>query len=113
MGLILEAGLAAAFALSNTPWEQKDTQFQYLLIEKSVYENFYFSAMNSSRTNLTKGDQWNPKTTLWRMAGGYKLKVDNQIFTMELGHQSEHEVNHLDALSESYNFASIKYRVEY
>lgn len=113
MSLILELGVVAAFNLANTPYEKKDTQLPYLYVEKSITDNTYFSILNSSRTNATKLDRANPKTALWTVSGGYKFKVDNQVFNFELGHQSEHNVDSKDEFTESYNFVKLSYRVEY
>ncbi len=114
MSLILEVGLLAAFSLGNTPWQPKhDFQIPYLLIEKSVYESFYFKSVNSSRTEWSTITAANPKTMLWTVETGYKAKVENGLLTIAMGHTSEHEVNAIDSKTESYNYVSIKYRMEY
>lgn len=116
MSLVVEVGMMVAFGLSNTPYAPKDTQFPYLYVEKSISDtNFYVSSYNTSRTNAERANKMNPSTALWKTAGGYRYTVDNETFTIEVGHQSEHMVGALDKGSptESYDFATIKYRVEY
>lgn len=113
MGLILELGILAAFNLGNSPYEKKEFQQPYVLIEKSLSENYYFKVYNSSRTQRESPTNWNPQTGLWQVGAGYNFKVDNQIFKFEAGHISEHEVGSFDKNTESYDYAKISYRIEY
>lgn len=107
--MILEVGIIAAFGLSNTPYlDKKDYQLPYLYVEKTIVDNVYLSSYNASRTNRT-GDKMNPQTMVWRVASGYKF--DNGM-TLEVGHESGHEVSNKDSLTESYNYVSVKYREE-
>lgn len=108
MSLIVEAGIVAAFSLSSVQWQERDTQYPYLYVEKTVTENTFLSVLNSSRTNADKIDRFNPKTALWTVSGGFRFDE----FTVEVGHQSEHEVNAFDKRTESYNFLKLKYRIE-
>jgi hypothetical protein len=107
--LILEVGILAAFGITNSPWPKNDFQTPYLYMEKSVYEEFYVSALNSARTNAKKIDCMNPKTALWQVEGGWK----RDGFTVAIGHSSEHEVGSADKLTESNNFIKVSYRMEY
>lgn len=112
--LILEIGMLMAFSLGNTPWEPKrDFQKPYLMIEKSIYEDFYFKSLNSSRTEWARVDAANPKTMLWTVEFGYKTEIDNGIFKLGIGHTSEHEVNNVNKHTESYHYLNMSYRLEY
>ena len=111
--LIIEFGIMAAFSISNTPWNKKDFQTPYLLVEKSAYEDFYFRSFNSSRTQAVRLNQMNPQTALWDVSFGYKAEIDGGILDISIGHQSEHEVGKLDKLTESFDYAKISYRLEY
>ena len=113
MSLILEVGLLAAFSLGNTPYEKKDFQVPYLLVEKSVYESFYFKSVNSSRTMFQALDTANPQTMLWTIETGYKAQIDNGLLRISIGHTSEHEVAKTDKFTESYNYINVSYRLEY
>ncbi len=83
------------------------------MVEKSIYEDFYFRSYNSSRTMAKRINQGNPKTALWEVSFGYKAEVDNGLLDISIGHQSEHEVGSKDRLTESYDYAKISYRLEY
>lgn len=104
----------AAFGIGNTPYDTKqDFQKPYLLIEKSVYESFYFKSLNSSRTMFQKIDSANPQTMLWNIEFGHYATIDNGKLKVAIGHTSEHEVAKVDKLTESYNYVTISYRLEY
>lgn len=112
--LILELGLTAMFSIGNTHWPDKnDHQTPYLLIEKSVYESFYFKSLNSSRTKAQKIDCANPQTMLWTVEFGHKSELDGGLLKVAIGHTSEHEVSTQDKYTESYNYIAISYRMEY
>jgi len=113
MNLIIEFGIMAAFSLSNTPYEQKDFQQPYLMVEKSIYEDFYFKSVNSSRTQAISLNKMNPKTAQWEVDFGYKTQIDGGCLDVSFGHVSEHEVNGLDKLTESHDQVKISYRLEY
>lgn len=111
--MILEIGIIYSFGLSNTPFNKNDFQKPYLLIEKYIADNFYFKSYNTSRTQAVKLNTMNPKTALWDIAIGYKYEYENNIFRVELGHQSEHEIGAADKLTESFDYIKASYRVEY
>lgn len=113
MNLILEVGILYAFSLGNTPFNKKDFQTPYLLIEKYITDDIYFKSYNTSRTQAVKLNTMNPKTALWDIAIGYKYEYENNIFKIEIGHQSEHEVGSADKLTESFDYIKASYRVEY
>lgn len=113
MNLIIELGIMAAFNLGNTPFEKKDFQVPYLMIEKYIYDDFYFKSLNQSRTNAVKINMMNPKTMLWDVELGYKHKIENGLITFGVGHQSEHEVANKDKLTESFDYLKASIRFEY
>ena len=113
MNLIIEFGITAALSIGNSPWSKKDFQTPYLMVEKSIYDDFYFKSYNSSRTQAVRLNMMNPKTALWEVSGGYRTRIDDGILDVSIGHQSEHEVGAFDKLTESYDFAKISYRLEY
>ena len=113
MNLIIEFGIMAAFSISNSPYGKKDFQQPYLLVEKSVYEDFYFRSLNSSRTQAIRLNQMNPQTALWEVDVGYKTEIDGGTLDVSVGHVSEHEVGALDRLTESHDQIKISYRLEY
>lgn len=109
MSLILEIGMTAMLSLHNSPFKKDAYQFPYLLVEKSVYENFYIQLKNSSRTAIVSANMWNPRTTLWNTEIGYR----NNGWTIAVGHQSEHELDKKDTNTESFDYVKVSYRIEF
>lgn len=107
--LAIEVGILLAAQVPNSPWGKKPFEQPYLLVERRLDENFYLSAYQTSRTNANGLTRMNPQTALWKVAAGYT----EDGFTIELGHQSEHELNVADKLTESYDFLTVKYREEF
>lgn len=113
MNLILELGITASLSIGNSPWSKKDFQTPYLMVEKSIYDDFYFRSYNSSRTQAVKINMMNPKTALWEVNFGYKTKIENGLLDISIGHTSEHEVGAYDKLTESFDQIKVSYRLEY
>jgi hypothetical protein len=110
MGLILEVGLIAAFGVANTPFDNKsDYQTPYILVERSIYEDFYASVYNSSRTQAKRLNMADPKTALWQVEVGLR----KHGLTLAFGHVSEHEVGSSDKLTQSNDYVKISIREEY
>lgn len=113
MNLIIEFGLMAALTVANSPHGKQSFQVPYLLVEKRVYEDFYFKSVNSSRTEMARLNHMNPKNMKWEIAFGYKTKFQDGVLDLSLGHISQHEVNAVDSLTESHDFIKVSYRLEY
>lgn len=110
MGLILEVGLIAAFGVGNTPFENKqDFQTPYILVERSIYEDFYASVYNSSRTQAKRLNMADPKTATWQVEAGWR----SNGFTLAAGHVSEHEVGATDKNTTSNDYIKVSFREEY
>lgn len=110
MSLILEVGLIAAFGVSNTSFENKqDFQTPYVLIERSISDDFYAQIYNSSRVQAVRLNMANPKTALWQVEAGWR----SNGLTLALGHVSEHEVGSPDKNTNSNDYVKISFREEY
>lgn len=109
--LIVEAGIIMATVVGNSPYGRENFQQPYLLVQRNVYDNFYFKAYQTSRTNAKTSEYaMNPKTALWTVASGY---TSDSGITIEVGHQSEHNLNIPDKYTESYNYIELKIREEF
>lgn len=107
--LAIEIGIVLSTKLGNSPYGQRTFQIPYMLIERGVYDNYYIKAYQESRTYAKQLDEMNPRTALWKVGAGYTLNG----FNIEIGHQSEHDLNIPDKYTESFNYIELKYREEY
>lgn len=107
--LIFEIGIMLATGVGNSDWGKLDFQKPYLLVQRNIDENFFVLAYQTSRTNSDGIQRFNPKTALWKVGGGY---TENG-FTLEFGHQSEHNLFVPDSKTESFNYLQLKYREEF
>jgi competence CoiA-like predicted nuclease len=104
--ITIEAGIMAAFVAVNSPWGKQPFQEPFLLVEKTINEDFYLSSFNSSRTYMKRPNSMEPQTALWKISGGYRF----ENFTIEVGHQSEHQLWVKDKFTESYDYIKVSFK---
>lgn len=100
--MIIEVGLLTL--LSAMP-----AQVTYLTLEESVGYGFSVAYKNETWNKIKRANMFDPQVTKWIVEGRWSYGG----VTVALGHQSEHMVGAVDVNTDSYDYAAVRYRVEY
>lgn len=107
----IELGTLAVLTLLNSPYDRPKNQYLIprLSYELSPAEHLFVGGSNSSRCDPISYRLWNPITASWDVHAGIRAYGH----TIKLGHVSEHGIDRVVRATESMDYASWSYRLEF
>lgn len=111
MAGFLEFGLIGILGLGNTPWKEPSPMdtIPSLRWEVRPTQNLFLAGDIASRCQPSQAHRWNPRTALWTIETGFQSRG----LRISIGHTSEHGIDRIVPFTESRDFVSMRYRIEF
>lgn len=107
----IELGTLAVLTLLNSPYEKPKNWYliPHWSYEISLTKNIFIGGTDSARCDPISYRLWNPITASWDVHAGIRAYGH----TIKLGHVSEHGIDRVVRATESMDYASWSYRLEF